>query len=68
MITLLEAWVQVSSPDRIIPALADYLTSPKAAMAEGKVIFSLSHQPYVFVLFMAFYSRCETDIKSAFKA
>ena len=37
VITLLEAWGQVSGPERILPALADYLTSPKAAMAEGKV-------------------------------
>lgn len=37
MITLLEAWVQASSPERVLPGLADYLTSPKAAMAEGKV-------------------------------
>ena len=35
--TLLEAWAQVSGPDRVLPALAEYLTSPKAAMAEGKV-------------------------------
>ena len=39
VITLLEAWGQVSSPDRVLPGLADYLTSPKAAMAEGKVPF-----------------------------
>ena len=38
VITLLEAWVQVSSPERVLPGLADYLTSPKAAMAEGKVL------------------------------
>ena len=68
VITLLEAWVQVSSPDRILPALADYLTSPKAAMAEGKVSYSPSHQSYVSVLFMASCSWPETDMKSAFKA
>ena len=35
--TLLEAWARVSGPDRVLPALAEYLASPKAAMAEGKV-------------------------------
>ena len=29
--------MQVSSPERLLPGLADYLTGPKAAMAEGKV-------------------------------
>ena len=38
VIILLEAWVQASSPERVLPGLADYLTSPKAAMAEGKVL------------------------------
>ena len=37
MVTLLEAWARVSGPDRVLPALAEYLASPKAAMAEGKV-------------------------------
>ena len=37
VVTLLEAWARVSGPDRVLPALAEYLASPKAAMAEGKV-------------------------------
>ncbi len=37
VVTLLEAWVQVAPADRVLPALADYLNSPKAAGAEGKV-------------------------------
>ena len=38
VITLLEAWAQASSPERVLPGLAEYLASPKAAMAEGKVL------------------------------
>lgn len=37
VVTLLEAWVQVVPADRVITPLADYLNSPKAAGAEGKV-------------------------------
>ncbi len=40
VIILLEAWALASSPERVLPGLADYLTSPKAAMAEGKVLRS----------------------------
>ena len=41
--------MQVSSPERILPGLADYLTSPKAAMAEGKVTPAyLYHLPVAF--------------------
>ncbi len=37
VVTLLEACVQVVPADRVIAPLADYLNSPKAAGAEGKV-------------------------------
>ena len=41
--------MQVSSPERVLPGLADYLTSPKAAMAEGKVLSS-SHDISISLL------------------
>ncbi len=37
VITLLEAWIEVSPANRVLPAVADFLDSPKAFGAEGKV-------------------------------
>lgn len=36
VVTLMEAWVSVSAPDRVIPVLADYLGTSRGAGAEGK--------------------------------
>lgn len=36
VIRLLDAWIEVSPADRVLPAVAEFLDSPKAFGAEGK--------------------------------